>query len=320
MRRPVVLFRVAVAAAAVALLWPVTPRAAAPTAGALHDAFSARQAFTYTSTVAGYGERWPGSPGHRRTEALIRRVLQRDGATLTADHFTATTPRGPLPVDTLIGTFNASADPAQGIVILAGHYDTLFTKGFIGANDGGSSTGILLAFADALAHAPKTRLQVRLVWTDLEEAINAFTGDDGLYGSRHLAQTLAADGTARRVRAFFLLDMIGDADLGVARETASTRWLQDFITKAAGDLGYGRFFFQYDVGIIDDHVPFLRAGIPAVDVVDARYGAMGPGLDGMGAWHHSTADTMDKVSARSLEIVGRTMLRTVELLDAKEHP
>ncbi|HVT47597.1 MAG TPA: M28 family peptidase [Vicinamibacterales bacterium] len=314
MRRSSVVIFVALAAA---FLVVASPRAvSAPLA--LHDAFNARQAFTYTSTVAGYGERWPGSPGHQRTEALIRRVLQRDGATLTADRFTATTPRGPLPVDTLIGTFNASADPAQGIVILAGHYDTLFTKGFIGANDGGSSTGMLLAFADALAHAPKTRLQVRLVWTDLEEAINAFTGDDGLYGSRHLAQKLAADGTARRVRAFFLLDMIGDADLGVARETASTRWLQDFITKAAGDLGYGRFFFQYGVGIIDDHVPFLRAGIPAVDVVDARYGAMGPGLDGMGAWHHSTADTMDKVSARSLEIVGRTMLRTVELLDAKE--
>jgi hypothetical protein len=317
MRRPVVLLRAAVVGVAVANLWLVIPRAAAPAAGALHDAFSGRQAFTYTSTVAGYGERWPGSPGHQRTEALIRRVLQRDGAALAIDHFTATTPRGPVPVDTLIGTFNASADPAQGIVVLAGHYDTLFTKGFIGANDGGSSTGILLAFADALAHAPKTRLQVRLVWTDLEEAISAFTGDDGLYGSRHLAAEWTTDGTAPRVRGFFLLDMIGDADLGVARETASTRWLQDFITQAAGDLGYGRFFFQYGVSIIDDHVPFLRAGVPAVDVVDARYGAMAPGNDGMGAWHHSTADTMDKVSARSLEIVGRTMLRTVELLDAR---
>jgi hypothetical protein len=318
MRRPFVLFRIAITGAAVALVWSVVPRAATPAAAALHDAFDAQQAFAYTSTVAGYGERWPGSRGHQRTEALIRRVLQRDGATLTTDHFTATTPRGPLPVDTLIGTFNASADPAQGIVVLAGHYDTLFMKRFIGANDGGSSTGILLAFADALAHASKTRLQVRLVWTDLEEAINGFTGDDGLYGSRHLAERWTADGTARHVRAFFLLDMIGDADLGVARESASTRWLQDFITQAANDLGYGRVFFQYGVGIIDDHVPFLRAGMPAVDVVDARYGAMGPGQDGMGAWHHSTADTMDKVSARSLDVVGRTMLRTVERLDARE--
>jgi Zn-dependent M28 family amino/carboxypeptidase len=318
MRRPAVLLRAALVVVAIALVDPVAPRAAAPLAVALHDAFDAPRAFDYTSTIAGYGERWPGSPGHARTEALIRRVLQRDGAAISSDRFTATTPRGPVPVETIIGTFNAGPDPAQGIVMLAGHYDTLFTKGFIGANDGASSTGILLAFADALAHGAKTTLQVRLVWTDLEEAIAAFQGNDGLYGSRHLAAQLAADGTARRVRAFFLLDMIGDADLGVARETASTRWLQDFITTAAADLGYGRYFFQYDVGIIDDHVPFLRAGIPAVDVVDARYGAMGPGQDGMGAWHHSTADTMDKVSAHSLAIVGRTMLRTVELLDARE--
>jgi len=294
-----------------ALLATALSAAPAPT---LHDSFNSQQAYTYTAQVAGFGERWPGSPGHKRTEDLIRQVLQKDGARIESDDFTARTPRGPIAVDTIIGKFNASADPKQDIFILAGHYDTLFQPGFIGANDGGSSTAILLAFADALARQ-KTRMQIWLVWTDLEEAIREFTGDDGLYGSRHLAQKLAADGTAARVRGFFLLDMIGDKDLGVALELGSDRRLQDVIAQAARQLHYSQYFFQYDADIIDDHVPFIRAGIPAVDVVDARYGRMGPGLDGMGEFHHANTDTMDKVSQHSLEVVGRTILLTVELLD-----
>jgi glutaminyl-peptide cyclotransferase len=289
-------------------------RGAAPST--LHDAFNAQQAFAYTARVAGFGERWPGSAGHRQTEALIEQTLRRDRAIAEDDAFTAATPRGPVPVRNLIGKFHVSHDPAQPIIILAGHYDTLFTRGFIGANDGGSSTAILLACADALAAHP-TRAQVWLLWTDLEEAITQFSGGDGLYGSRHYAARLASSGIVPRVRGLFLLDMIGDRDLGVARETESSRPLQDIIAQAAGELGYAPYFFQYSVGIIDDHVPFIEAGIPAVDVVDARFGRMGPDVDGMGAFHHSTADTMDKVSARSLDIVGRTMLRTVELLDAR---
>jgi glutaminyl-peptide cyclotransferase len=283
-------------------------------AAQLHDSFNAHQAYAYTAQVAGFGERPPGSPGHAKTEALIHQVLLKDGAQVEADDFTAKTPRGPVPVHNIIGKFNATGDPRQKIFILAGHYDTLFQRGFIGANDGASSTAILLAFADALA-GQKTKLQIWLVWTDLEEAVKAFDNGDGLYGSRHLAGKLAADGTASRVTGFFLLDMIGDKDLGVARETGSARWLQDFIAQAAGELGYGPYFFHYEAGIIDDHVPFLEVGIAAVDVVDAMYGRMGPGFDSMGEFHHSNTDTMDKISQHSLEVVGRTILRTVELLD-----
>ena len=281
---------------------------------ALHDRFNSRQAYAYTARVVGFGERWPGSPGHQKTEDLIRQVLQKDGARVEVDSFTAKTPRGPVAVHTIIGKFNAGPDPKQPIFILAGHYDTLFQPGFLGANDGGSSTAMLLAFADALAGQP-TKMQIWLVWTDLEEAIQSFTDDDGLYGSKHLAQKLAANGTAARVRGFFLLDMIGDKDLGVARETGSERWLQDFIAAAARQLNYSQYFFQYETGIIDDHVPFIRAGIPSVDVVDARFGRMGRSFDGMGEFHHSNADTMDKVAAQSLEVVGRTILLTVEMLD-----
>jgi len=285
--------------------------AAAPT---LHDAFDAKNAFAYTSQVVSFGERWPGSPGHQKTQALIKRVLTKDGARIETDDFTATTPRGGVPVHNIIGKFNATADPKQPIFILAGHYDTLFKPGFLGANDGGSSTAILLAFADALAHQT-TKMQIWLVWTDLEEAINSFQGDDGLYGSRHLAQKLKAAGVVSRIKGFFLLDMIGDKNLGVTRETGSTRWLQDSIAQAARQLGYSQYFFQDSVEIIDDHVSFAKVGVPVVDVVDAQFGRMGAGFDGMGEFHHANTDTMDKVSQASLDIVGRTILLTVELLD-----
>jgi Zn-dependent M28 family amino/carboxypeptidase len=283
-------------------------------AASLHEAYSPKQAYAYTAQISGFGERWPGSPGHQKTQDLIHEVLKKDGAQIEGDDFTASTPRGQVPVRTIIGKFNVTANPTQPIFILAGHYDTLFKPGFIGANDGGSSAGILLAFADALANQ-KTKMQIWLVWTDLEEAIESFTGDDGLYGSRHLAQKLRAYGIAPRARGFFLLDMIGDKDLSVAREMGSSRRLQDVISRAAAQLGYSQYFFRYESEIIDDHVPFIDAGIPSVDVVDAEYGRMGADFDSMGEFHHANTDTMDKVSERSLEIVGRTILLTVELLD-----
>jgi glutaminyl-peptide cyclotransferase len=285
--------------------------AAAP---ALYERFDADKAYRYTAQVTGFGERQPGQPGHQKTEDLILSVLKRDGAQVERDDFTATTPRGRVPAHNLIGKFNVTSNPQQGILMLAGHYDTLVKKGFVGANDGGSSTGILLAFADALAAQP-VKLQIWLVWTDVEEG--TFEGEDGLYGSRHLAAKLKADGRAPRVRAFFLLDMIGDRALDVNREPQSTSWLQDFMAQAAKQLGYSRYFFQYQVPITDDHVSFLNVGVPAVDVVDAHFGRMGVRFDSMGEFHHATTDTMDKVSRASLEIVGKTMLFTVSMLDAR---
>lgn len=280
----------------------------------LHESYSAKKCYDYTAQVAGFGERFPGSPGYLKTQALIKDVLKKDGAVIEGDDFTAKTPKGDLAVHNIIGKFNVTSDPKQEIFILAGHYDTLFKTGFIGANDGASSTAILLAFADALA-TNKTKMQIWLVWTDLEEGINGFDGDDGLVGSRHLAKKLQAAGMVPRIKGFFLLDMIGDKNLNVARESGSSKWLQDFISQAAKQLGYTQYFFRYRTGIIDDHQSFLDVGIPSVDVVDAEFGRMGEKFDGMGEFHHANTDTMDKVSQQSLEIVGKTILLTVELLD-----
>jgi Zn-dependent M28 family amino/carboxypeptidase len=289
-----------------------------PAAPLLHDAYDAKQAYKYTAQVVVFGERQPGQTGHKKTEALILQVLQKNDAQIERDDFTAKTPRGNVLGHNIIGKFNVTANPQQPIVILAGHYDTLVKKGFVGANDGGSSTAILLAFADALAHQ-KTKMQIWLFWTDVEEGtFDTFDGHpDGLYGSTHYAQKLASSGLVPRIKGFFLLDMIGDKGLNIARESQSTRWLQDFISQAAKQLGYPQYFFQYATAITDDQVSFLNVGVPAVDVVDAEFGRMGPTFDGMGEFHHANTDTMDKVSQKSLEIVGRTILLTLELIDAQ---
>lgn len=282
----------------------------------LDQAFNAEQCYRYTAKVTGFGPRTPGSPGHAKTEALVRQVVERDGGQFSMDDFIdQNSPRGPVSVHNLIAKFNVSKDPNQPIFILAGHYDTLFKKGFVGAVDGGSSTAILLSFADALHAARPTKMQIWLVWTDFEEAVKSFQGDDGLVGSRHLAHKLAAEGLVPRIRGFFLLDMIGYKDLSVDKESSSTPWLQAFIMSAAKKLGYQQYFFKYSEEIIDDQVPFAKVGIPVVDVVDAHFGPM-PG-DGMGAFHHTNQDTMDKVSAHSLTVVGKTILLAVQLIDAQ---
>lgn len=280
----------------------------------LYQAFDGPQCYAYVKQIVGFGERWPGSPGHAKTEVLVKSVVTRDGGQFSEDDFTASTPRGPVPVHNLIGKFNVSKDPNQPIFILAGHYDTLFKKGFVGANDGGSSTAILLSFADAL-RGHQTRMQIWLVWTDLEEAVQSFTDTDGLYGSKHLAQKLSREGLVPRIKGFFLMDMIGDKDLNVDKESTSTGWLQDFIASAARQLGYTQYFFQYSTAITDDQDSFAAVGIPVVDVVDAEFGKM-PG-DGMGAYHHTNQDTLDKVSEHSLLVVGQTTLKAVQLLDAQ---
>jgi glutaminyl-peptide cyclotransferase len=291
--------------------------AATPVPPQLYQVYNAQQCYAYTAEVTGFGMRMPGSVGHQKTEDLIHQVLERDAAKIETDDFTASTPRGPVPVHNIIGIFNDNGQPNQPIFILAGHYDTLFKQGFVGANDGGSSTAILLAFADVLHAGPKTNMQIWLVWTDLEEAVKAFVDNDGLYGSRHLAQKLKAEGLVPRIRGFFLLDMIGDKNLDVDKESTSSPWLQDFIASAAQQLHYSQYFFQYSEAIIDDQESFADVGIPVVDVVDAHYGPMGPQYDSMGEYHHTNQDTMDKVSEHSLMVVGQTVLLAVEKIDAQ---
>jgi glutaminyl-peptide cyclotransferase len=197
--------------------------------------------------------------------------------------------------------------------VIAGHYDTVYplrNTAFVGANDGGASTAILLEIANQLRGKKRDGYNVWLVWTDAEEAVKEWSETDSVYGSRHLAAKWKADGTLRKIRAFLLADMIGDGDLNIERETNSTPWLEDLVLEAATKLGYQSHFYARTLDIQDDHLPFVKLGVPCADIIDLDYGYGN-------VFHHSVQDTMDKLSPKSMQIAGDVILETVWMLDAR---
>lgn len=269
-------------------------------------AFDGRLAYRYTAAATAFGPRPPGSPAHARLLAWLEGRLA--GTDWHAEQFTADTPDGPLEMNNLIARFPGTA---PGVIVLGGHYDTLSHRpDFVGANDGGSSTGILLALADHFRRHPPQGPSVWIVWLDGEEAIRDWVGRDHTYGSRRLARRWRQDGTAARIRAVLILDMIGDADLDVARDTDATPWLMDLVCRQARRIGAGAAFCNYDQEIEDDDTEFRAAGLPAADLIDFHYGPDN-------AYWHTPQDTLDKVSARSLGIVGSVTLAVVRALDAR---
>jgi Zn-dependent M28 family amino/carboxypeptidase len=270
---------------------------------------NAARAFQYTKEITAFGPRPIGSANHKKLENYIHSHLKGDD--VTDDSFTADTPEGRLPVRNIIAKFPGKKD---GIIVLAGHYDTpyfLRNTSFVGANDGGSSTAILLEFANQLRGKKRDGYSVWLVWTDGEEAVRQWSATDSLYGTRHLAETWQKDGTLSRIRAFLLADMIADADLSIGRDQNSTSWLEDLAYQAATHYGYQSHFFAQTTAIEDDHLPFVRRGVPSMDFIDLDYGYTN-------SFHHTPLDTMDKLSPKSMEIVGNVMLETVRLLDAQQ--
>jgi glutaminyl-peptide cyclotransferase len=148
------------------------------------------------------------------------------------------------------------------------------------------------------------------VWLDGEEAIRQWSDTDSVYGARHLAEKWQSDGTLKQVKAFLLVDMIGDADLNVERDDSSTAALEDVILQSATRYGYQSHFFGRTIAVDDDHMPFIKRGVPAADLIDFDYGY------GNAFWH-TKEDTIDKLSPKSLEIVGSVVLETIRMLDKK---
>jgi glutaminyl-peptide cyclotransferase len=263
----------------------------------------------YVKEVVKFGERPIGSANHKKLEDYI--VAHLKGDELESDSFEADTVAGKFPVHNIIAKFPGDKD---GIIVIAGHYDTnlpLKGTGYVGANDGGSTTAILLEFANQLRAQKRDGYSVWLVWTDAEEAVRKWTAEDSLYGTKHLAARWQQDGTAKKIKAFLLTDMIGDANLDVDRDQNSTQWLEDVVYEAAKRLGYQSHFFERDNTIEDDHLPFMKIGIPCADIIDIDYGYNG-------VFHHTPQDTVDKLSAKSLNIVGSVVLETVRILDKME--
>ena len=275
---------------------------------------NADRAWQYVNDVVKFGERPIGSENHKKLEDYILGHLK--GDEVESDSFLADTPEGKFPVHNIIAKYPRTKD---GIIVIAGHYDTnywLRGTGYVGANDGGSTTAILLEFANQLRGQLREKklegYSVWLLWTDAEESVRStWTDSDSLYGTKHLAARWQQDGTAQKIKAFLLTDMIGDADLDIDRDDNSTPWLEDVVYEAATRLGYQSHFFARENAIDDDHLPFMKIGVPSADIIDIDYGYND-------VYHHTPQDTIDKLSPKSLEIVGGVILETVRILDKME--
>jgi glutaminyl-peptide cyclotransferase len=297
--------RASLALAAAALL---TPRLAGAQGRRTLPQFDGNRAFQYTSQFVSVGPRWVGSEGHSRAEAFLRRQFIKDD--LERDTFTASTPAGVQQMRNYIVKFPGKKD---GIIVLAGHYETnypLRNTNYAGANDGGSSTGLLVQLANSFRGKKLDGYSVWLVFFDGEEAFQEWSHSDSLYGSRHLAAKWQSDGTLKRIKAFLLADMIGDRDLDIDRDTNSTPWLLDLVYQAASKYGNQSYLFGHENTIEDDHMPFVERHVPSADIIDIDYGYNN-------SYHHTTQDTMDKLSAKSLTIVGEIFLESIQLLNQK---
>lgn len=266
--------------------------------------FSGTAAFEFAKQSVNFGPRPAGSDANHKLQAYIREHAKVRGAQIIDDPFTAKTPRGMIAMNNILVKFPGTSGRA---IAITGHFDSkpLPSGKFVGANDGASSTAVLLELAQVLAGQPRVD-DVYLIFFDGEEAFGDWSDTDSVYGSRHLAERWRADGTARKLKALINVDMIGDKSLDIMQDANSDPALRRLVWKVAADLGYQRNFTNETGPMDDDHMPFVRIGVPSLDVIDFDYPD----------WHKDS-DTLDKIAPQSLEIVGAVMLETIRRL---EHP
>jgi Zn-dependent M28 family amino/carboxypeptidase len=256
----------------------------------LWEQVSGDKALGHVQQLVDFGPRPPGSEAIEKSRVYIEKQLGSSGWRVTRQSFTGDTPRGKTTFVNLIATFGSKATPQ---FLLCSHYDTktFETVRFVGANDGGSSTGLLLELGRVLAQDPALAARIELVFFDGEEAYENFSETDGLYGSRYFAAQL---GSAKsKFRGGILFDMIGDRSLDVTLPPDSPPQLARDIFAAADAIKLRSHFTYFDRQILDDHTPLNAAGIPTIDLIDFDF-----------PWWHTAEDTMDKISAESLKTVG----------------
>ena len=267
--------------------------------------FDGQKAFDHVRAMVGFGPRPAGSAALDRTRDYIKKELSTAGIQVEEQAFDGSTPAGTIKMVNLRATVGGPSSAKR--IIVAGHYDTKLFKNarFVGANDGGSSAALLIELARALARAPLAT-PVEVLFLDGEEAVRTeWIDPDNRYGSRYYVKTAAGDGTLGNILALILVDMVGDKDLRIKRESQSTSWLTDVIWSTAAALKRSEFV-EEDTAVIDDHLIFLEAGIPATDVIDFEYPA----------WH-TPRDTLDQVSAASLQTVGEVVLAALPAVEKR---
>jgi len=256
--------------------------------------FSGDKALAHVQRLVDLGPRTPQSQAIEKSRAYIKQELNSSGWRVTEQPFTDETPRGEVRFVNLIARFGTIGKTTD-LFLLCSHYDTKVFDAFrfVGANDGGSSTGLLLEIARVLAHQPRLAEKIELVFFDGEEAFENFSNTDWIYGSRHFAHELRQDGSAKSFRGGILFDMVGDRSLDITFPPNSPIKITRDIFASADALKLRNYFTYFDQDVTDDHSPLNAVGIPVVDVIDFHYPP----------WH-TADDTMDKISAQSLQIVG----------------
>ncbi|MHB8525724.1 MAG: M28 family peptidase [Candidatus Acidiferrales bacterium] len=270
--------------------------------------FDGQRAYDYTAKLVSFGPRPPASDAIRRTQSYILGELKGFGCDVGTDDFHASTPIGELAMKNIVAKVPGTG---HGIILLLTHYDTLRLPNFVGAEDGGSSTGLMLEMASLLCgNRSQQPNSVWIAFLDGEEAqlvqngVAQWSSTDSVYGSRELSARLELSGDLKRIRAAILADMIGQKGLKIPKESTSTAWLTDLIWSTAAKLGYQKVFVSQSSPVDDDHDPFLSKHVPAVDIIDLN------DYITEGYWH-TPQDTMDKISPKSLAIVGHVILTSV---------
>jgi glutaminyl-peptide cyclotransferase len=271
----------------------------APTA----PSFDSNKAWEHLRQLVGFGPRPAGSAAIEQSRTYIKNQLSAIGVPVTEQAWDDQTPAGRVHMVNLMATIPGAS---KNRLVIGGHYDTKkFPFRFVGANDGGSSAAFLIELARVLK-ARRNPLTIEILFLDGEEAVIDWTGTDHTYGSRHYVAEAKRSGSLGSLKAFVLVDMIGDRDLQIKRDLNSTTWLTDIIWAAAQKRQLGAYFRPERVQIEDDHMPFMEAGVPSVDIIDLEYPA----------WH-TAGDTLDAVSARSLQVVGDTLVAALPQIEAR---
>jgi glutaminyl-peptide cyclotransferase len=263
-------------------------------------------------------KRFNGSPGHLAAEQFIKDHFKPEAAKgdFETDSFTASTPAGQQAMHNYIVRYPGKKD---GVIVLVTHYETNYPLkdiGFVGANDGACTSALLMELGAYFRTHPPQGYSVWLVFDDGEEAVKEWTASDSLYGTKHLAAKWDREGTIGKIKALMIADMIGDKDLNLDEDGNSTQWLRDMLVVAAKDTGHSANIFKENYpGIEDDHLPFKQRGVPVLDLIDIDYGPKTQAMpDG---YHHTAQDTIDKISAKSLQVSADLFLEMIRLINQR---
>jgi glutaminyl-peptide cyclotransferase len=272
--------------------------------------FDGKRAYDQVGKQVSFGPRPAGSPALAKLQDYMETELKSYGCTVETDSFSADTPAGRLPMKNILVKIPGEK---PGIILLGTHYDTKRLDNFVGADDGASSTGVMLEVARLLcAQKQPGKYAVWIAFFDGEEAVNREWRDpDNRYGSRQMAAKFAQSGDLPKIKAFILVDLVGGKNPHFRRDGESTKWLKDFVWSVAAGLGYGNIFESAptDFGG-DDHYSFTARHVPSVDIMDLDTQNDVP-------YWHTPQDTLDKISPKTLAIVGHVVLESVKQLQQK---